>query len=682
MSCYSFSQPNTPFEPDETTLALWHLENSEPDFDAAILVNDDNPTWFSSAIRSHDGNFLAGGGVVIEGVPRFMIAKIRPNGNLIWSSNYGLEGAHRNFCKGIVEMEDGTIVAVGNAHPNPFSRGWMIILNESGELISSLNLFEISYSWYANTVLIDNTGDIVVGGKRLRRGLQSFQVAKYNIQGDPIWRYRNESLCCDKIIQASDSSYIAVGRTQNLYGEFGHITKLTPDGDDIWELQVSAFERRAGLTSVLEYEDGYLCLGYTAPPGINDVNTNIWLVTVDFDGIETNSVTVDSALFGRVKPTDIIRAHDGNFLISGFIWDNNNNTCNGIPLLKINGDLEIIYSESIFNIEYSMAASIIPNPDYTYTLFGGVNGWIGSVFEMGLLTKTSADFHWYKDFTGNGNKLHSAGIISHCDGIFGDALDLSNQSSGVAFISDNETLCPDQFRIEAWFQMDSTILHEGAIVSKLIEDNYSSFQLYADNNRGKVGFAITTESGDEYVEINTDLNDNEWHYIAGDFDGEQIRLIWDGDFVGSCEISNPINYGEGSFIVGGDADYAGSDLQFYGNIDEVMLSNAPFEQVNVQNKSGIKLPGDLSILDIYPNPFNNSVNIRYSVISPGNIEVTIYDYLGKEVKSLFNAQHASGLHQIDWKGISNTGLPTPSGVYFARLSSERQTTVSKMLLVR
>jgi hypothetical protein len=667
----SLSQPNDPFLSDETTLGLWHLETLQPHFDEAVIIADGNPMSFNSVIRSQDGNFLVGGTVGIEDTTRFLLLKLQPDGRIIWRSNFKLENANGNICHDLTEKEDGTIIMVGEVYGfrNGIYQGWMLMTNNEGELVTAIDVFE--NEGFAKTVLFDHNGNILVGGD-----VDGFQISKFTGGGDLIWDYHNQASMCHKIVQSSDSCYIAVGYIHQVSDLFGFISKLNSNGDVEWECQFGERGRTAEFLSVVEIDNGYLCLGYNTPIGSHDgTDSNIWLVTFDVDGNVTNDVTINRDVFGRCIGFDIIEAHDGNFIITGSIFDNQ--IADGIPLLKINSDLEIISSESYFDVDLSGASSIISNPDNSFTIFGGINEIDLFLHESGLMLITSTDYSWNFDFSDNANNLQSEGIIGFCDGVFGDALDLSNREGGIAFAPDNESLHPEQFRLEAWFRMDPDIPHEGAIVSKLIEEGFPSFQLYANSIQGNVGFSITTEAGIDFVEINTNLNNSDWHYIAGDFDGEQIRLIWEGNLVGTEEINSPVIYSEGPLVVGGDADYAQSDLQFYGQIDEVMFSNTPFEEVKVPTERGEIALTNFSITSISPNPFNSSTTISYALPSSCEVRLTIHDLHGREITVLQDGSQTAGLKKILW----NAGNQ-PSGLYLCRLESAGETHNMKLVLAR
>ena len=70
----------------------------------------------------------------------------------------------------------------------------------------------------------------------------------------------------------------------------------------------------------------------------------------------------------------------------------------------------------------------------------------------------------------------------------------------------------------------------------------------------------------------------------------------------------------------------------------------------------------------YPNPFNSSTWIEYSVPWQSIVAVTVIDLLGREVATIFSGQQGPGRHKLEW----NAGK-CPSGVYFYRLHASPST---------
>ena len=95
-----------------------------------------------------------------------------------------------------------------------------------------------------------------------------------------------------------------------------------------------------------------------------------------------------------------------------------------------------------------------------------------------------------------------------------------------------------------------------------------------------------------------------------------------------------------------------------------------------------ELPATARIVSNYPNPFTQSTTLSFEILEPGPIQLSIYNSSGQRVAVLSDGERAPGAHHITWDGLSDSGQPLSSGVYFARLQSEQVVTSHKLLLVR
>ena len=84
----------------------------------------------------------------------------------------------------------------------------------------------------------------------------------------------------------------------------------------------------------------------------------------------------------------------------------------------------------------------------------------------------------------------------------------------------------------------------------------------------------------------------------------------------------------------------------------------------------------ITVLRVYPNPFNTTANIEYELEQPITVTIRIYDYLGKEIELIQNYQFR-GKHTSVWNATGQ-----PNGIYFYRLQAGNQTASGKMVKVR
>jgi hypothetical protein len=84
-----------------------------------------------------------------------------------------------------------------------------------------------------------------------------------------------------------------------------------------------------------------------------------------------------------------------------------------------------------------------------------------------------------------------------------------------------------------------------------------------------------------------------------------------------------------------------------------------------------------SLSNNYPNPFNPSTKIRYSVPQSSDVIIKVFDILGNEIETLVNEEKPAGTYEITWYAAN-----LPSGVYFYRLKSEGYVETKKMILLK
>jgi hypothetical protein len=85
----------------------------------------------------------------------------------------------------------------------------------------------------------------------------------------------------------------------------------------------------------------------------------------------------------------------------------------------------------------------------------------------------------------------------------------------------------------------------------------------------------------------------------------------------------------------------------------------------------------ISLLESYPNPFNASTVLQYSIPKRQKMSVSIYDLLGREVELLRNAVEEAGVHSAVWNAERFS-----SGIYVCVLRTDHETIARKLLLLR
>jgi len=84
----------------------------------------------------------------------------------------------------------------------------------------------------------------------------------------------------------------------------------------------------------------------------------------------------------------------------------------------------------------------------------------------------------------------------------------------------------------------------------------------------------------------------------------------------------------------------------------------------------------------YPNPFNPTTQISFSLPDEEEIELTIYNVKGQKVKTLFSGFAEEGIHSLTWNGENDAGRSVSSGIYFYKLKTNSKELIRKMLMMK
>ncbi|OQX88585.1 MAG: hypothetical protein B6D65_05740 [candidate division Zixibacteria bacterium 4484_93] len=90
----------------------------------------------------------------------------------------------------------------------------------------------------------------------------------------------------------------------------------------------------------------------------------------------------------------------------------------------------------------------------------------------------------------------------------------------------------------------------------------------------------------------------------------------------------------------------------------------------------IATPGRVS-LSAYPNPFNASVSVTYSLGSTSDVLLEIYSSAGQKVATLVDERKTAGNYTIQWAPEN-----LPSGLYFVRMKAGKQTITKKAMCLK
>ena len=109
---------------------------------------------------------------------------------------------------------------------------------------------------------------------------------------------------------------------------------------------------------------------------------------------------------------------------------------------------------------------------------------------------------------------------------------------------------------------------------------------------------------------------------------------------------------------------------------EVRESQVVIDDITAVEENVFK-PEEMIVSRVYPNPFNSSTNIEYSLPEAGFIMIDIYDLLGRRVETLLDEYRQAGEHTVTFNASHLS-----SGVYFCRLQAGEIVETKRMVLLK
>ncbi len=109
----------------------------------------------------------------------------------------------------------------------------------------------------------------------------------------------------------------------------------------------------------------------------------------------------------------------------------------------------------------------------------------------------------------------------------------------------------------------------------------------------------------------------------------------------------------------------------------------PLTLSSVEDSRLSQQPKRFQLMHNYPNPFNPTTAIRFSLPTSSVVSLKVYDVRGTLVKTLIdNRLVAGGVHTVSWNGTDEAGNTVPSGVYFCRLQTRTSTATIRMIFAK
>lgn len=272
-----------------------------------------------------------------------------------------------------------------------------------------------------------------------------------------------------------------------------------------------------------------------------------------------------------------------------------------------------------------------------------------------------------------------------------------------------------------WYIFSSTVYEKGAWVLHMLRhvvgDSlfFEIMKQYPSDPRFRFKTATTEQFGDFCSELYGQNLDwffqqwiykpyfpvYQWGYLVNSLGGNpqlylEIRQVQDQvsplyDHLYKMPIDIRVNYANGTsetFVVWDSLrtqifvlDLTAAPLSVNFDPDQFILKSASQISVTDIDIEDI-VPARIALYPNYPNPFNSTTNILYSLDTARQISLEVFDVLGRKVRTLVRGRENKGGHLVLWDATDDNGRAVASGVYVYRLIAGSRTLSKRMVLVR
>ncbi|HMQ99313.1 MAG TPA: T9SS type A sorting domain-containing protein [Ignavibacteria bacterium] len=95
-----------------------------------------------------------------------------------------------------------------------------------------------------------------------------------------------------------------------------------------------------------------------------------------------------------------------------------------------------------------------------------------------------------------------------------------------------------------------------------------------------------------------------------------------------------------------------------------------------------EVPERFELTQNYPNPFNPVTRFKFSLPKESDVQIVVFDIMGRVVSVLANGKYNAGKYEVDWNGTNSMNNQVASGVYFYKIVAGSYTDVKKMIMLK
>jgi hypothetical protein len=695
---------------------------------------DSENNYAQAMDRTAEGGYVLTGTTGPYSSSDLFVLVVDAEGNELWSKDFGGSGIDLGY--DVRTTSDGGYVVAG--WTQSFGAvGWdfyVIRLDVDGNVLWQ-NRYGGDETELAEAVCETTDGGFIVVG-RAGRYSPDFYVVRLDDQGEVQWDQKYDATEAHAVAFVGDASYVVAGEKSRL-GPNAYLTEII-DGMDLpdngasllWAKEYGGTSGdRANAIAKLD-NGGSIVVGQTASL-TNNFHADLWLFKVDDVGN-----TLWSSVFGSsdLESADAVTiANNGDIVAAGSTQRFERIETRDVFVVRTNKNGELLWSRTFGTTAPDYTAGIVATEDGGVVI-GGHTSAGGSFTDMA----ESSDYGENDGSPSTGRRLnldrsHQLFLLRlDADGnliesrIFGSQRDDYAQS--MVKTADNGFLLAGYKGVPNR-SLDAILVKVDSFGDLLwtkefggtADDVFSSVVITPDSGYAAIGrsrsfgdqnwdlFLIRTDSdGNMLQEITYGNEDLQWGLdLEAEVDGGYVVSGLSGTFARDGFVLGISASGDSLWAlrledVEPAAIQSATENEYVvAGVSTGVFTNAFLARVRRESTSGTQtdlvqsypvrdngnslitnLPSGFTVRQNFPNPFNPSTMIEYSLPRLSRVSIEVYNLLGQKVRTLIDRQQPAGSYAITWDGTNDAGSPVATGVYLYRFRAGGIIETKKMLLMK
>jgi hypothetical protein len=293
------------------------------------------------------------------------------------------------------------------------------------------------------------------------------------------------------------------------------------------------------------------------------------------------------------------------------------------------------------------------------------------------------------DISGNGHNgtVYGANLTADRNGNSNSAYFFDGDNDYILIPNDPQLNFTEAITVNFWMKVEDYFDREAYPISHGNWENRWKASLTQQGLR----WTVKTSDGIKDLDSETPLPLNEFVNVTLYYRPNDFELYLNGELNAFGSFSGNILSTAYALTIG-QVLPGNNNYNFKGVMDDIKIFDYGLSVKEIKNlynygtraeeENSYNIPVTTYLYQNYPNPFNNQTVIKYSVKDNSYVKLSVFDILGREVKSLVKENKNPGVYEIPWNASDNKGRVVASGIYFIRLDAFNFSDTKKIMLLQ